>query len=163
MPNNNIICLTDTEKNLLQNILIEHPNNTFFFKRAQLFLFLNDKYNYKEISKTLHLSASSIKRLKLTFLTEGLNSLFQIKKRGQKNHKLTPENESQLIELTKTKKPQLKKRWTIQSLTDTWNSNPSNQNKQISFYLVQKILKKYNINLGKGNISKRWLRWQPNH
>ena len=161
MSNNNIICLTETEKNFLHNILTEQPHNLFFCKRAQLFLFLNNKLKYNEISKSLHLSAPTIKRLKQSFFREGLNSVFQNKKHNPKKHKLSPEDEAKLIELTKAEKPYLNFRWTIQSLTDKWNSNPSNQTKQISFWLVQKILKKHNINLGNNRPTKIWLKLHP--
>ena len=160
MSNNNHIILTDTEIKLLNNILSKNNINKLIIKRANLFLLLNENSNYKNITETLHISISTIKKLKLTYFKKGLNDLLTIKTRGHKNYKLSHEEEMNLISLASSKCPNLKFRWTYQLLQNAWNSDPSHQNKQISFFLIHNILKKHNVNLGTGRPTKYWLYYQ---
>jgi transposase len=135
---------------MLNNILLQNNEESRLYKTAKLFLLLNEKKDYKTISSILDISSPSIKRLKLKYFNEGLNSLFLVKKRGCNKNKLSEKDELQFIDLIKKIKPKPKYnvRWTLNLLTEEWNSNSINQNKQISKYTIRRILKKHNIDFG---------------
>jgi len=134
-----VITLTNKERKDLNNIL-KNGKSLHKQKWAQSLLLSENKNTDVKISKITNLTPCSLYRLRKSFSEKRMDIFSE-------HHSI--KDETQLIALAKSRRPEGYIRWTTRLLTETWNASLNNNQKSISRETVQKILRKHNIKLGR--------------
>jgi transposase len=116
-------------------------------RRAHILLKTDEGKTDAAISEVLYISEQTVRRIRLRYIEEGLESALQDKAHPDRGLKLDGEKEAYLIALACSDPPSGQKRWTLELLADQLVSDGIVR--QIAPETVRLTLKKTVSNLGK--------------
>ena len=115
--------------------------------RAHILLKTDEGKTDTEISEALYISEQTVRRIRLRYVEEGLESSLQDKPHPERGLKLDEEKEAYLIALACSDPPSGQKRWTLELLAERLVSDRIVR--QIAPETVRLTLKKTVSSLGK--------------
>ena len=116
-------------------------------RRAHILLKTDEGKTDAEISDVLYISEQTVRRTRLRYSEEGLESALQDKSHPERGSKLDEEKEAYLIALACSNPPSGRKRWTLELLAEHLVSDGIVE--QIAPETVRLTLKKTVSSLGK--------------
>ena len=139
--------LSPESRETLLALLSKGRHKASVIRRAHILLKTDEGKTDAEISETLYISEQTVRRIRLRYAAEGLESALQDKPHPERGLKLDEEKEAYLIALACGDPPSGQKRWTLELLAEQLVSDGIVG--QIAPETVRLTLKKTVSNLGK--------------
>ncbi len=149
MPVKYAVNLTEEERDQLINLTKKGKNSSRVFKRAQILLLAEEKYQDVEIADILKVGESTVHRTRQRYVEEGVSLALSERPRPGRPGKLSPEAEAILIATACSHPPEGRNGWTMQLLANQLVSLEMVEN--ISDETVRQTLKKTSSNPGSDN------------
>lgn len=108
--------LKPQERKKLLAIVSKGRNKAAVIRRAHILLKTDEGKTDREISETLYINEQTIRRTRIRYCEEGLQSALEDKPHPQPELKLHNEKEAYLIALACSEPPAGQKRWTLELL-----------------------------------------------
>ena len=109
--------LSPQERKKLLAIVSKGRNKAAVIRRAHILLKTDEGKTDAEISQALYINEQTVRRTRIRYCEEGLQSALEDKPHPQPELKLDEEKEAYLIALACSKPPAGRKRWTLELLT----------------------------------------------
>ena len=108
--------LTPQERKKLLAVVSKGRNKAAVIRRAHILLKTDEGKTDAEIRQTLYISEQTVRRTRVRYCEEGLQSALEDKPHPQPELKLDDEKEAYLIALACSTPPAGRKRWTLELL-----------------------------------------------
>lgn len=108
--------LSPQERKKLLAVVSKGRNKAAVIRRAHILLKTDEGKTDTEISQALYVSEQTVRRVRIRYCEEGLQSAIDDKPHPQPELKLDEEKEAYLIALACSKPPAGRKRWTLELL-----------------------------------------------
>jgi len=112
----------EARENLLA-LLSKGRHKASVIRRAHILLKTDEGKTDAEIGEALYISEQTVRRIRLRYVAEGLESALQDKPHPERDLKLDEEKEAYLIALACSEPPSGRKRWTLELLAEQLVSN----------------------------------------
>lgn len=109
--------LSPQERKKLLAIVSKGRNKAAAIRRSHILLKTDEGKTDAEISQALYINEQTVRRTRIRYCEEGLQSALEDKPHPQPELKLDEEKEAYLIALACSKPPAGRKRWTLELLT----------------------------------------------
>ena len=141
-----IVDLKKEERERLLKLINTGIGSARKLARARILLKADEGLADKDISSALHVSISTIERIRKRFVEGNLEAALNNAKRSLWTKKLTGKEEAYLVALACTKAPEGRSRWTLRMLADKFVELGIVE--EISHESIRSVLKKTILNLG---------------
>ena len=108
--------LSPKERKKLLAVVSKGRNKAAVIRRAHILLKTDEGKTDAEISQALYISEQTVRRTRMRYCEEGLQSALEDKPQPQPALKLDQEKEAYLVALACSKPPAGRKRWTLELL-----------------------------------------------
>jgi transposase len=139
--------LTEAERKKLLAIISKGRNKAVVIQRAHILLKVDEGKTDAEIGEMLYVSEQTIRRVRLRFVTDGLQAALEDKPHPAIGSEVDEKQEARVIALACSEPPVGRARWTLELLTQEVLKDGIVTH--ISPETVRLLLKKTNSNLGK--------------
>jgi transposase len=139
--------LTEVERKKLLAIISKGRNQAVVIQRAHILLKVDEGKTDTEISQMLYISEQTIRRTRLRFAQDGLQSALEDKPHPAKGSALDEKQEARIIALACSEPPAGQARWTLELLRQEVLKD--GMVTHLSPETVRLLLKKTNSNPGK--------------
>jgi transposase len=111
------INLTSKERDKLVAIVSKGRNKASYIQRAQILLKSDEGKTDSEISQWLYVSEQTIRRVRLRFCEDGLDTALEDKAHPKREGALNERQQAYLVALACSNPPSGRERWTVELLT----------------------------------------------
>ena len=139
--------LTEAERKKLLAIISKGRNKAVVIQRAHILLKVDEGKTDAEIGEMLYVSEQTIRRVRLRFVTDGLQAALEDKPHPATGSELDEKQEARVIALACSEPPAGQVRWTLELLVQEILKDGIVT--RISPETVRLLLKKTNSNPGK--------------
>ena len=139
--------LHEAERRKLLGIVSKGRNKAVVIQRAHLLLKVDEGKTDAEISQLLYVSEQTIRRVRLRFVTDGLQAALEDKPHPSPGSELDEKQEARVIALVCSEPPAGQAHWTLELLVQEILKDGIVT--RISPETVRLLLKKTNSNLGR--------------
>jgi transposase len=139
--------LTEAERKRLLAIISKGRNKAVVIQRAHILLKVDEGKTDAEIGEMLYVSEQTIRRVRLRFVTDGLQAALEDKPHPTTGSELDEKQEARVIALACSEPPAGQVRWTLELLVQEILKDGIVT--RISPETVRLLLKKTNSNPGK--------------
>jgi len=139
--------LKEEERRKLFGIVSKGRNKAVVIQRAHMLLKVDEGKTDAEISQLLYVSEQTIRRVRLRYVTDGMQAALEDKRHPSTGSELDEKQEARLIALACSEPPAGRARWTLELLTQEVVKDGIVSS--ISPETVRLLLKKTNSNPGK--------------
>lgn len=139
--------LTETERKKLLAIISTGRNKAVVIQRAHILLKADEGKTDADISQMLYVSEQTIRRTRLRFAQEGLQTALEDRPHPATGSEVDEKQEARIIALACSEPPAGQARWTLELLTQEVLKDGIVSH--ISPETVRLLLKKTNSNLGR--------------
>jgi transposase len=139
--------LTEAERKKLLAIISKGRNKAVVIQRAHILLKVDEGKTDAEIGEMLYVSEQTIRRVRLRFVTDGLQAALEDKPHPTTGSELDEKQEARVIALACSEPPAGQVRWTLELLVQEILKDGIVT--RISPETVRLLLKKTNSNPGK--------------
>lgn len=152
MPKKYIIDLTRSEQQSLKKLTTTGKHAAYKINHARILLLADVNqpdggWSDEAIASALGISISTIERVRLRFVEEGIDAALSYRQgRGRKHRRLDGEKEAHLLAIACSQPPQGQARWTLRLLADEMVE--LNHVKSLCHETVRQTLKKTSSSLG---------------
>jgi len=139
--------LQESERRKLIGMVSKGRNKAVVIQRAHILLKVDEGKTDAEISQLLYVSEQTIRRVRLRFVTDGLQAALEDKPHPSTGSELDEKQEARVIALACSEPPAGQARWTLELLTQEILKDGIVT--RISPETVRLLLKKTNSSLGR--------------
>jgi transposase len=141
--------LSQSERDHLENLVSTGTEKARKLTRARILLKADEGWIDKEIAKALDVGSATVRRIRVRYAREGLDSALNRKKsRRQYERKLDGADEAHLIALACGEPPAGYARWSLRLLSERLVSLEQVKIESVSHETVRQVLKKTNLSPG---------------
>ncbi len=139
--------LTEKDRHFLEEFLGKDENSSREFKRAKVLIELSNGLSVREVAESSGVSQPTVYRLRSIYKKDGLLFALKDQPRSGRPQQLTIDERQKIIDLTKTDRPEGKKKWTLRLLAKKAGELGLVNKGSISHTEVARILKEEGIKL----------------